>query len=76
MKRLLASLSLVVSLTACDSKAQELLCTKAGKVTVHYKNANDVYYNKDFNAYYIIYDEGVVFYVPETGETCSIIRSE
>ena len=80
MKRLLLPVLLLSSLAACDSKAQELLCIKAGKVTVHYKNADDVYYNPKVAAWYVIYNDtkeaagGVVFYSQEMKESCRVIN--
>ena len=73
MNKLAFCLLASLSLSACAT-AKELRCTQQGKVTVHYKNADDIYYNREFNAYYIMYNTGVVFYKPEASESCSIIN--
>lgn len=74
MKHLLLPALLALSTAACASTSKELVCTQQGKVTVHYKNALDVYYNAEQESYYIMYDEGVVFYKAENNESCTIKR--
>lgn len=74
MRHLLVTALLSLSTAACADTPKELVCMQQGKVTVHYKNADDVYYHREFNAYYIMYSTGVVFYKPEASESCSIIN--
>lgn len=81
MKRLLLPIFLLSSLAACDSKAQELLCTKAGKVTVHYKNADRVRYSRSLEMWLIVYNDtkgfagGTVHYKQEAGESCRLLTN-
>lgn len=84
MKRLLLTSLLALSTTSCASDRKlELACFKpspnGSKVTVHYKNADDIYYHEINEAWYIIYHDtkefsgGIVFYKQELRESCSII---
>ena len=81
MKRILFPILLLSSLAACDSKAQELLCTKAGKVTVHYKNADRVRYSNSLEMWRIVYfdtkgfADGTVHYKQALGESCRILTN-
>lgn len=85
MKRLLLTALLALPTTACASDRKlELACFKpspnGSKVTVHYKNADDIYYNQRTEMWNIIYHDtkefsgGIVFYKQELRESCSIVE--